>query len=140
MTYSTINDAAVISDILSTGDVKIHYAHFAGDIDPATNPEASTILKTTRFGTEKFKEAFGDDAETVMRENISKSHVCIGSIKGGDLEEIFNVMQGENWSPNGEARDVICSSGADHTSMSCGVIVETNDGFYVVSFIGFEKV
>jgi hypothetical protein len=37
-----------------------------------------------------------------------------------ELEEVFFTMQGENWSPHGEAREMILSLGVRHTSMSVG--------------------
>ena len=44
-------------------------------------------------------------------------------IKADDLEQVFILMQGEVWSPNGEARDLITGLGLKHTSMSVGDIV-----------------
>jgi hypothetical protein len=38
-------------------------------------------------------------------------------------ELVFDQFQAENWSPNGEARDLIASKGLLHTSMSTGDIV-----------------
>jgi hypothetical protein len=46
------------------------------------------------------------------------------------LEELFWRMQGENWSPNGEARELIKAKGVQHTSMSVGDIawdIETGE-------------
>jgi hypothetical protein len=46
------------------------------------------------------------------------------------LEELFRKMQGENWSPNGEARELILEKGVQHTSMSVGDIardIETGE-------------
>jgi predicted MPP superfamily phosphohydrolase len=49
----------------------------------------------------------------------------LGAIKGhANLDDIFEMMQGENYSPAGEARDLIRSSGTHHTSMSVGDIIE----------------
>lgn len=39
------------------------------------------------------------------------------------LDNAFWLLQGENWSPNGEARDFIREKGTDHTSMSVGDIL-----------------
>lgn len=56
-------------------------------------------------------------------------------------EWIYWQMQGENWSPHGEARDLIISKGLRHTSMSVGdVIVRKEDGrAWVVAFAGFNE-
>jgi hypothetical protein len=45
-----------------------------------------------------------------------------------DIDHVFHTMQGEVWSPNGEARSLIRALGLDHTSMSVGDLVVTEDG------------
>lgn len=51
------------------------------------------------------------------------------SIKADNKEQVFQRMQGEVWSPNGEARDLIQELGLVHTSMSVGdVVVSTETG------------
>jgi hypothetical protein len=42
-------------------------------------------------------------------------------------EWCFDKFQGENWSPNGEARPIIRAMGITHTSMSVGDCVEIVD-------------
>jgi len=57
------------------------------------------------------------------------------------LEIIFAKMQGENWSPNGEARDLIRSKGLEHTSMSVGDVVVVDDAaLWIVDRFGFKEV
>ncbi len=59
------------------------------------------------------------------------THEFLGWLEAKDLEEAFTMMQGENWSPDGEARSFIESSGTGHTSMSVGdIIFDTNDQAY----------
>ena len=48
-------------------------------------------------------------------------------------------MQGENWSPNGEARNLIGSLGLSHTSMSVGDIIEIDGNLFFVDRHGFKK-
>lgn len=56
------------------------------------------------------------------------------------LETIFCELQGEVWSPNGEARDMIRSKGLAHTSMSVGDVIVDPDGVvHVVKMMGFAK-
>jgi hypothetical protein len=56
----------------------------------------------------------------------------------GDLERVFAEMQGEVWSPNGEARPLVLAKGLRHTSMSVGDIVICHaGGIYVVADIGY---
>ena len=58
------------------------------------------------------------------------------------LEDIFKEMQGDNWSPNGEARFNIVSLGLSHTSMSTGdLIYDTETGiFWQCMMSGWESV
>lgn len=57
-----------------------------------------------------------------------------------DLEGAYFEMQGEVWSPNGEARGLIEALGLHHTSMSVGdVLHEIETGkFYEVAMSGFR--
>ena len=57
------------------------------------------------------------------------------------LQRMFAMFQGEVWSPNGEARELIESKGLRHTSMSVGDVILVNDeDTYVVASFGFKKV
>lgn len=56
------------------------------------------------------------------------------------LEEIFGKMQGEVWSPNGEARALIQEKSLQHTSMSVDdIIVDEAGRVYIVDAIGFRE-
>jgi hypothetical protein len=61
---------------------------------------------------------------------------------GDCLEKVFYRMQGEVWSPNGEAKDLIMSLGVQHTSMSTGDIVRDNDtgNIWRVEDFGWKKI
>ena len=58
------------------------------------------------------------------------------------LEELYWRMQGENWSPNGEAREVLMLTGVQHTSMSVGDITRCVESGEVwrVEDIGWKDV
>mgnify|MGYP006291370173 CR=1 FL=1 len=72
--------------------------------------------------------------------DLAETHQYLGSIRENDLEEVFVMMQGREWSPKGEARELIKDRGLAHTSMSVGdAIVQAND-IYLVDNVGFEKV
>lgn len=74
-------------------------------------------------------------------EMIQLSHALIGSIKEEDLEKIFQNMQAEFWSPEGEANDIIKKANTGHTSMSVGdIIVLPNGEINVVDMDGFYKI
>lgn len=55
------------------------------------------------------------------------------------LEEVYYQMQGEIWSPNGEARALIREKGLEHTSMSVGDVIAVDDETWRVVSVGFER-
>jgi hypothetical protein len=68
------------------------------------------------------------------------SHVFIKQVDAVTKEDAYHKMQGEIWSPNGEARPLIHAKGLQHTSMSVGdILVDTWSGcvWFVDSF-GFK--
>lgn len=89
-----------------------------------------------------------DKARATVLQTYRNTHVALGTVGAGMvvealttrgaaydghmtfpyLEDVFVRMQGENWSPQGEARNMIAASGAGHTSMSVGDIVAVNHG------------
>jgi hypothetical protein len=73
-------------------------------------------------------------------ENLERTHRLLGSISCCDLERIFYLMQGEIWSPKGEARELIQSKGLHHTSMSVGDVVRFADGsVFACDMQGWKK-
>jgi hypothetical protein len=55
-------------------------------------------------------------------------------------ENVFAQMQGEVWSPNGEARELIASLGLHHTSMSVGDVVQDDDGVHwMCADLGWQR-
>lgn len=71
---------------------------------------------------------------------LDQTHALLGSIRGGELEDVWIALQGENWSERGEARGLIQGLGLHHTSMSVGdVLVDPNVGTAVVDHFGFLR-
>jgi hypothetical protein len=81
--------------------------------------------------------------------NLAKTHVHLkdvevevkrGSSPNWEMEKVWIAMQGENWSPNGEARPLIEEKGLRHTSMSTGdVLVEEDSGnVFLVASMDFK--
>ena len=72
---------------------------------------------------------------------IDATHIYLGVFKATDLEDLFRRMQGENWSPNGEAAPMIAAKGLHHTSMSVGDIAVDCDSFdcHMVDSFGFVR-
>jgi hypothetical protein len=73
-------------------------------------------------------------------QDLGYTHIYLKDfeMENSNLEIIYAAMQGEVWSPNGEARDLIRSKGLQHTSMSIGdVIVNDLGTAYMVASEGF---
>ena len=72
---------------------------------------------------------------------LSQTHKLVMTVVANALEEVFYAMQGEQWSPHGEARELIRSLGLKHTSMSVGDVIYDVSArkYYVVDFIGFSE-
>ena len=73
-------------------------------------------------------------------ENISDNYVLIGKIAETNPEKVYMMMQGEMWSPRGQARNMIRASGTGHTSMSMGDIVKIGNKYMMVDRFGFHDI
>ncbi len=120
----TLNDVAgKIDTRYGTGTTKIWYA------------KSGPIGRDCRMGYEWLVEK--DMLPTLAR--LESTHTLLGTIDTTDLDEVYDMMQGECWSPRGEARAFISGLGLDHTTMSVGDIVEVGDALFLVDRLGFEK-
>lgn len=73
--------------------------------------------------------------------NEAQSYIFVKNVEASSLEDAYQKMQGEIWSPNGEAREMILSLGLKHTSMSVGDVLEDENGIlYLIEFFGFKKI
>jgi hypothetical protein len=73
----------------------------------------------------------------VTKATLQDTHVKIGTIAETDPEKVYGMMQGENWSPEGEARELISKSGSGHTSMSVGDVLVIGGKLQMVDRFGF---
>lgn len=73
------------------------------------------------------------------KSDLGRTHILLGSVAETDLEVIFMNFQGENWSPNGEANELIRSLSLRHTSMSVGDIVVCAGVVSIVAPMGFVQ-
>ena len=118
--YTTLNDASTLHTELANGSTEIWYSkskHFRDMSGGSRFLSKHRLLPTT--------------------DTLSTTHSKIGSINTVDLNKIYGLMQGETWSPNGEARDVIGQSESAHTSMSVGDIIKMNGIMHMVDNHGF---
>jgi len=118
--YTTLNDASTLHNELANGTTEIWYSkskHFRDMTGGTRFLEKHRMLPTA--------------------DTLSTTHSKIGSINTVDLNKIYSLMQGENWSPNGEARNIVKESGAGHTSMSVGDIIKMNGIMHMVDNHGF---
>jgi hypothetical protein len=71
--------------------------------------------------------------KSVTMATLNTSHICLGTIGETDINKLYMMMQGDVWSPNGEAFGFIDHLGLSHTSLSIGdVVVINNKGFQCV--------
>ena len=72
---------------------------------------------------------------------VGKTHRFVMTLAPAPLETIYTCLQGENWSPHGEARGLIRAAGVHHTSMSVGDLIA--DGLrgrrWLVTPAGFQE-
>ena len=125
MDYKTINDAAEATGNLNYGKGQTHIWYWKKDKARDMLMGYDWLLKTTGVPSPK---------------HLGDTHVLIGSIRARDLNEIYKIMQGENWSPNGEARGLIQARGTGHTSMSVGDIIQIGNHTWLVDLTGFQKI
>ena len=71
--------------------------------------------------------------------NLNKTHVLMGKVKCADCEIIYAQMQGEVWSPHGEAREMLQEKGVDHTSMCVGDVVVLEGKVLLVDIMKFRE-
>lgn len=78
----------------------------------------------------------------LSNENFRITHTFVKTVLAKSLEEAFWQMQGEVWSPNGEARELIRSKDLDHTSMSVGDLLMEAEScrIYEVERFGFREI
>jgi len=124
--YETMNDAAEVQDLpgLAAGSVEVWYSK-------NTYPNPFTM------GMSFWEEENGKSLTHTLLKNPKKTHVLMGKIKESKPEKIFALLQGERWSPNGEARTLVKKSGSGHTSMMTGDFVKIGNRIAFVDRYGF---
>lgn len=70
--------------------------------------------------------------------NLAATHVLLTNTDESNVESIYRHFQAEEWSPNGEARDLIASKGLSHTSMCVGDVAVVGGSAFMVDNFGFK--
>ena len=125
LSYDTLNDAALETgdDGYEVGRTDIWYMK-------------PSMFRDLSAGPKFLKE---HDPDLFDPKNLKKTHIFLGRIKERNPEKVFRMMQGEFWSPRGEARNVIQRKGLQHTSMSVGDVIIIGNKVLMVDRMGFEE-
>lgn len=78
-----------------------------------------------------------DINQLINIKDLAATHILLGQTSLTDEDEIYGNLQGEVWSPNGEAKELIQSLGLNHTSMCTGDIIQEGDRIIICDFIGW---
>lgn len=89
-----------------------------------------------------FMAVLAGGVSAVKIDRIKETHVRVCRARAYDLESLWSWMQGENWSPNGEARPLIEMLRLNHTSMSVGdVAYDVEDcSWWMVDAFGWWEI
>jgi hypothetical protein len=84
-----------------------------------------------------FHMEFSRDSEGV---HMSSEYVFVGTQFAKSKDDVYARMQGDRWSPRGEARKLIKAIGLQHTSMSVGdVVVDSHGAVFEADRIGWRE-
>lgn len=72
---------------------------------------------------------------------LLKTHTPVAVVRANSHQKVFEMMQGEVWSPNGEARELIDVLGLGHTSMCTGdIVIGPQQDIWVVQDSGWKMI
>jgi hypothetical protein len=120
--YKTLNDAASIDGMYAAGRTEIWYMR---DDTARVYGMGLDFIRKHNSGAVPTKATY------------KTTHKLLGKVKETHPERVFGMMQGERWSPDGEARTMLGKLGIHHTSMSVGDIIKTGTRVLFVDRNGF---
>lgn len=136
--YKALNDAAEnpavdgsVQALLAPGRTEIWYVRQVSDTAHGRDTEA-------QYGVDFF-QAQGNDLPLPREVAKDGLWVLLGTVAGTDPEALWMALQGESWSPRGEARALLRRKGLAHTSMHVGDIVVVGGRGHMVDGIGFVR-
>jgi regulator of replication initiation timing len=65
--------------------------------------------------------------------DLSKTHVHLCNVNTANVKKIIQMLQGEEWSPNGEAKEIVHKKGLNHISITTGDIIVTPERTVMVT-------
>ena len=123
--YSSLSDAAEVTgnDKYLPGKTEIWYMKPSAEDDyfrgPARLKERGLVLP--------------------IPQTIRETHILLGTVRETNLDKVWVMMQGETWSPRGEARGLIRGLHLEHTSMSVGDAIKIGSKLFMVDRAGFVE-
>ena len=79
--------------------------------------------------------------DPITVERLPETHVYLCDVEAESKDDVFRLMQGEIWSPLGEARPLIERLGLFHTSMSVGDVVQDEEGHcWLCTEVGWTEI
>ncbi len=120
----TLNDIPAIQEATVPNGIEIQICYTKSFYENGVNeqPPEFEIERDLKCGLNVSLKHFEDGIEAVL----DKQYVSLDSFKTKlGLGEIIRLMQGENYSPNGEARELIGSlSNCRHTTIMAGDMIK----------------
>ena len=77
---------------------------------------------------------------TPSLKEIKEHYTFIGEVAERDIDRVFEMMEVENYSPNGEASTFLGSKFASHTSMSVGDVVRIGERWLIARMTGWTDI
>lgn len=110
-----------------------------------TNGDPADPSRDLLMGLSWFKNRHPDLHKKLRQGDLSATHTLLAQTAETNLERIFFNYQGENWSPNGEARELIEHLGLSHTSMCVGDIVckidaDGDEHYFFCDNLGWKEI
>ena len=115
--YKSLNDA------LPAGTTKVWYYRM-NENSPSFDVVKANVLKA--------KKMYGS-AEV----GILWTHALLGTVEETNPDVLFTALQGERWSPEGEAGDLVEYIG--HTSASIGDMVQVGEKLFYCEWRGWKE-
>jgi hypothetical protein len=123
MSYVSLKDASSLDPRYGCGPGKVWYA----------KPD---FTRDSGMGCKWMRERGLLPTAATLRDH----YACVGAVNTTSAEEAYELMQGERWSPRGQARALIAWLGLAHTTMSVGDVFEVGGRLYVADRVGFVMV